>query len=79
MTNNQTYQQIQDVLKANHFLSAEHILVGGKGKQIIGIQIDCPPILRDDKIRRVKEVLSGYKVSVEWVNNADYILVELKK
>lgn len=79
MTNDQTYQQIQDVLKANHFLTARHTFTSAKSKKIIGVEVDCVPIMREYTIARVLKVLSDFQVSAEWVNNADYIFVKLKK
>jgi hypothetical protein len=72
------YEDIAKHLQNNHFYPALRTRVKQKTKIVEGLQVDCPPILKDDREKRLKEVV-GDDYSVGWIPNDNYFLIEKKK
>jgi hypothetical protein len=72
------YEEILTTLNEKGFYPATRTRVKNKSKIVEGLQIDCPPILKDDREKRLKEVV-GEDYSVGWIPNDNYFLIEKKK
>ena len=53
------------VLRSNHFYPAKEITVGKKSEKVTGLCIDCSPIMLDDNIKRVEEVLKENNIDAK--------------
>jgi hypothetical protein len=73
------YDELIIHLNNNHFYPAKRMVVKNKSKVLEGLQVDCPPILKDDREKRLKEVI-GEDYSVNWIPNDgnNYFLIKKK-
>lgn len=72
-----TYEELRLKMNDNHFYPALITKVKNKSKVTEGLQIDSPPILRDDREKRIKEVV-GEDFSVDWIPNGNYFIIKKK-
>lgn len=68
------YEDLIQKLKDNHFYPMK-VRKSLKTGNILGVEIDCAPILQDMRVNRIKEVI-GDQWKVTWLGNYNnYILI----
>lgn len=72
-----TYEDLRLKLNDNHFYPALITRVKNKSKAIEGLQIDGPPILADDRGKRIKEIV-GEGFSVDWISAHKHFIIKKK-
>lgn len=70
------YEDIIKQLESNHFYPITEIGHSKKGKTIIGLQVECPPILVESKKKRLDEILAGCKVKITWMPNEGFLVIK---
>lgn len=64
------YEEIRSILVNNSFYPALAVRVKNKMKMIEGLQVDSPPVLKDEREKRLKEIV-GDDYSVTWMGNGE--------
>lgn len=58
-----TYDEAISYLQLNHFYPAKKVLIGLNGKKVTGLVVDAMPIVMDDVVKRLKEVMGvGWEI-----------------
>lgn len=78
MSKQKTYAEIIEELKSNHFYPGLITEVTVKKETVIGLWIYCSPILRDDRLSRVREII-GEGFVVDFDPNKQQIEISKKK
>lgn len=71
------YDDLISHLNNNHFYPAKIMKVKNKSKVVEGLQVDAPPILKDSRGEKIKEVV-GEDYSVDWIPNGNYFIIKKK-
>lgn len=70
MQTSNPYEEIRSVLIQNGFYPALASRVKNKSKIIEGLQIDSPPILRDERGEKIRKIV-GEEYVVTWMGNGE--------
>jgi hypothetical protein len=74
-----TYEGIADILISNHFYPDREVLFEKKKDKVVGLQVKVPiPIRANGIVDRLKEILEGLDVSVNYLPNKQYVSIVLK-
>ncbi len=65
-----TYEDLRLKLNDNHFYPALLTRVKNKSKVVEGLQVDSPPILKDERQKRLEDIV-GEDFSVKWQGNGE--------
>ena len=80
MTRENKYESLIIHLNNNHIYPGSQVKLGLGEETVTGLRVQCPPILKDDKLSYLRGILEGKDCLVSWVGNgADYILIKLKQ
>lgn len=74
------YDDLIRKLNDNHFYPAKVMEQKNKSKVEAGLHVDSPPILRDERKKRLEEIV-GEDYTVNWVGNGEknqYFLIKKK-
>lgn len=72
------YDDVIKLLNAAHFYPSIEVRVKNKSKVTEGLRVDSPPILKDDREKRLKEIV-GDEFTVDWLgNDNNYFLIKKK-
>lgn len=73
-----TYEEVTIILNNNHFYPVNTIReLAMNGGKLVGLFIDCPPILMDSRLEKLKSLL-GNEWTVYGLPNHDKIHIEKK-
>lgn len=74
------YDDLAEKLRNNHFYPSTEVRVKNKSKIVEGLHVDSPPILRDERGAKIREIVGeGYIVT--WMGNGEsnnYFLIKKK-
>jgi hypothetical protein len=74
------YDELAEKLRNNHFYPSIETRVKNKSKTVEGLHVDSPPILRDERKKRLEDIV-GEDYSVKWVGDGEknqYFLIKKK-
>ncbi len=74
-----TYLELEKFLNDNHFYPDLITKVGKSGTSIVGLRVQCPPILQESRKARLEEILTGKKVKVDQNTKEGYLEVRIIK
>ena len=74
-----TYEELIPFLNHRHFYPDIQIEKGMDKETIVGLHVQCSPIMRDSKTESLKKALEGTGAIIERIPNKTYLLVTLPK
>ena len=69
------YDELITHLQNNHFYPAKVMRVKNKSKVMEGFQIDSPSLLKDERQKRLEDIV-GQDFRVDWMPNESHFIIK---
>lgn len=74
-----TYEEIEQLLRDNHFVPDKEITLGTKGEKITALHVNAPSSRTEDVEKRLNEILKDCDVKISPHSSKGYLEVKKKK